>query len=806
MQTNFASFSLLTSTDLYLVKNFKLLASLWCLLACFTAVAQTKTPKFTINGYLKDAKSGETLIGATMYVKELKTGATSNEYGFYAISLPEGTYTLVYTFIGYQTQTKTITLTENVQISIEFATEDVALAEVVVTERAADENIQAVEMSVNKVDMSTLRKMPALLGEVDVVRSIQLLPGVSTVGEGATGFNVRGGNIDQNLVLLDEAPVFNSSHLFGFFSVFNPDAVKDIKLVKGGIPAQYGGRLSSLLDVRLKEGNNKKFTMQGGLGLIFSRFSIEAPIVKDKGSFIIAGRRSYIDVLAKPFLSGGLSNSQFYFYDLTAKANYTLGKKDKLFLSGYFGRDVFGANFRFNWGNATATLRWNHVFNNKLFLNLTGYYSNYDYLLGTLGTTTNGDGFQWASNIINYSVKPEFTYYVSPKNTLTFGGQLIVHTFKPGSTTVTSGNTSIVRVLEEKAALEMALYVGNEQKVTDKLSLQYGLRYSYFNNNTDFTYNFGNPAIQGTRRPFVSKTSSGGFANSPNYGNFEPRAALNYVFNSQNSVKLSYNRMAQYIHLLSNTAAATPLDVWTPSSNNIKPQIADQIALGYFRNFKDDSYEFSVEGYYKEMQNQIDYIDGAELFLNELFEQDLLSGFGRAYGLEFYLKKNKGRFTGWVSYTLARTERKVAGISQDDWFPTRFDKPHNLNVVAFYELSKKLTLSANFTLASGTPGTFPTDRFVLRDIGNIPNSANESRNNFRIPAYHRLDVSLTWDRAKPNRRWKGSWVFAVYNIYNRRNPFAIYFRQNPDNLTQTQAIEFSVFGSFLPSVTYNFKF
>jgi hypothetical protein len=792
------------------VKNTKKLASLFVLclnlfvsLACF---AQSKTAKFTVNGYLKDGKSGETLIGATLFIKEIKTGATSNEYGFYAISLPEGTYTFVYSFIGYKSQTKTVTLTENQKIDIEFLADEVALTEVVVTEKAEDENVKSVEMSVNKVEMSTIRKMPALLGEVDVIRSIQLLPGVSTVGEGATGFNVRGGNVDQNLVLLDEAPVFNSSHLFGFFSVFNPDAVKDIKLVKGGIPAQYGGRLSSLLDVRLKEGNNKKFAMQGGVGLIFSRLSLEAPIVKDKGSFIIAARRSYIDVLAKPFLAGNLSNSQFYFYDLTMKANYTLGKRDKIFLSGYFGRDVFGAGFRFNWGNTTATLRWNHIFSNKLFLNLTGYYSNYDYLLGTISTTDDGDGFKWQSNIINYSIKPEFTYYISPKNTLNFGGQFILHTFKPGSATTTVNSISRQFGLPEKEAVEIALYVGNEQKITDKLSLQYGLRYSYFNYINDTTYRYGNAAVEGTKKPFIGKEVSKGFFSSPTYGNFEPRAALNYSFNDRNSVKLSYNRMAQYIHLISNTTAATPLDVWTPSSNNVKPQIADQIALGYFRNFKDNAYEFSIEGYYKDMQNQIDYIDGANLFLNEFIEQDLLNGKGRAYGLEFYLKKSKGKFTGWISYTLSRTERQVNGINSNDWFPTRFDKPHNLSVVAFYEVSKKVSLSANFVFGSGTPSTFPTDKFVLRDIGSVPNSATEARNSFRIPPYHRLDVSLTWDRLKPNRRWQGSWVFAIYNLYNRRNPFGVYFRQNPDNLSQTQAIEFSVFGAILPSVTYNFKF
>jgi hypothetical protein len=774
---------------------------------CFFALCSfAQKAKYSLSGYLKDAKNGETLIGASLYIKEISNGTTSNEYGFYSITLPEGTYTLTFSYIGYKNTTKTITLSQNTKLDIELATDDVTLQEIVVTEVKEDANIQAVEMSVNKIEMSTIKKMPALLGEVDVIRSIQLLPGVSTVGEGATGFNVRGGNVDQNLVLLDEAPVFNSSHLFGFFSVFNPDAVKDIKLVKGGIPAQYGGRLSSLLDVRLKEGNSKKFTGQGGIGLIFSRLTLETPIVKDKGSILIAARRSYIDVLAKPFLSSSLSGSQFYFYDLTMKANYTISPKDKIFVSGFFGRDVFGAGFRFNWGNATATVRWNHIFGNRLFLNTTAFYSNYDYLLGTAGTSERGDGFQWNSSIINYSFKPEFTYYLSPKNTLTFGGQGTFYTFKPGTATVTVDNRSNQVGLDNKFGLEMALYVANEQKVTDKLSLQYGLRYSFFNYLGDgFAYTFGD-APAGVRRPLTAKTFYQNFESIENYGNFEPRFAANYVFNEQNSVKISYNRMAQYLHLISNTTAATPLDVWTPSTNNIKPQLADQIAVGYFRNFKDNMFEASIELYYKDLQNQIDYIDGADLFLNENIEGDLLSGKGRAYGAEFYVKKNKGKLTGWVSYTLSRTERQVTGINRGDWFPTRFDKPHNLNVVAIYELSKSVSLSANFTLSSGTPATFPTDKIFIRDVGYVPNNADETRNSFRIPTYHRLDVSLTWDRAKPNRRWQGSWVFGVYNLYNRRNPFSIYFRQNPDNLSQTQAIQFSVLGSFLPSVTYNFKF
>ncbi|MFY7786623.1 MAG: TonB-dependent receptor, partial [Thermoflexibacteraceae bacterium] len=482
------------------------------LLWCVTVFATLAQAKLTISGYLKDAKNGETLIGATVLVKETGNGVASNEYGFYSITLPAGNYTLIYSFIGYQPQTKTVTLNQNTKLDIEFSAEETALQEVVVTEQKAEDNVLSNEMSVNKVDISTIRKMPALLGEVDVIRSIQLLPGVTSVGEGATGFNVRGGNVDQNLVLLDEAPIFNSSHLFGFFSVFNPDAVKDIKLVKGGIPSQYGGRLSSLLDVRLKEGNAKRFSGQGGIGVIFSRLTLEAPIVKDKGSILIAARRSYIDVLAKPFLASNLQNSAFYFYDLTAKANYTLSSKDKIFLSGYFGRDKFGAGFQFNWGNATTSLRWNHVYGNRLFSNVTLFYSNYDYLLGTDGTNAQGDGFKWTSNIINYSVKPEFTYFLNPKNTITFGGQATLYTFKPGTGEVTVDRTTRIVGLDDKNGLEAAIYVGNEQKINNKLSLQYGLRYSYFRYMGDgLAYTFGDTTA-GIRKPFVS---------SKNYGSWE---------------------------------------------------------------------------------------------------------------------------------------------------------------------------------------------------------------------------------------------------------------------------------------------
>jgi hypothetical protein len=660
------------------------------------------------------------------------------------------------------------------------------------------------EMSVAKLDMKTIQKMPALLGEVDVVRSIQLLPGVSTVGEGSSGFNVRGGGVDQNLILLDDAPVYNSSHLFGFFSVFNPDAVKDVKLIKGGIPAQFGGRLSSLLDVRMKDGNKKRIAGSGGIGAIFSRFALEGPIVKDKGSWIIAGRRSYIDVLAKPFLKNDLKDAKFYFYDLTAKANYTINARNNVYLSGYLGRDVFAQGFGFNWGNATTTFRWNHLFSDKLFSNLTAFYSNYDY---KLGVKSGDEGFEWKSKIITYSVKPEFTYYLNNKNTVTFGGQALLYDFRPGTIVVETKNSKITNVLNPKYAMENALYVGNEQTITKRLSTQYGLRYSLYNFiGPSEAYTFRD-TTEGIRKELATTTTYAKGKNIKNYGNFEPRLSVKYELNEKSSIKASYNRMAQYIHLMSNTAASTPLDIWTPSTNNIRPQVANQVALGYFKNFgTDNKFETSVEAYYKKMDNQLEYITGAELLLNKYYEADLLTALGRAYGLEFYAKKNKGKFTGWVSYTLARTERVTQAINNNKWFPSRFDKPHTLSTVAMYDLSEKWNVSANFTFSSGAPATFASNRAQVQGYV-IPHNPSNTRNNYRIPSYHRLDLSATYEK-KPaeGKRYNWNLVFAVYNVYNRRNPFTIYFRPNAENNATTEAVRFAVIGSFVPSVTYNFNF
>lgn len=776
------------------------------LIYCMGQQAQAQQ-KFTISGHIKDALSGEDLIGATIMAQEARLSAAANIYGFYSLTLPAGNHTIVISNIGYKNFTQVVDLSKNILLDVNLETKSQDLKEVEIISEKSDANVRDVQMSVAKLDIKTIQKVPAFLGEVDLVKVIQLLPGVSTVGEGASGFNVRGGSIDQNLVLLDDAPVYNSSHLFGFFSVFNPDAVKDVKLYKGGIPAQYGGRLSSLLDVRLKDGNNKSFHVDGGLGLLFSRLSIEGPLKKDKSSFIIAGRRSYFDVFFPLAKNKDIKQAKAYFYDLTIKLNYILNDKNRIYLSGYFGRDAFGIGkpeFGFNWGNSTGTFRWNHVYNNKLFSNVSLIYSNYDY---QIGVGDDYDGFNWKSKIINYSIKPEFTYYLNPKNTITFGGTSTYYNFDPGKLVFYSKGEKRELGSDPKYTLENALYAGNEQKLNGRISMQYGVRFSNFNYVGKGTAYYFNDTVPNVRRDTIGSRTYSNLEVIKSYNNIEPRFSIKFEITDQSSVKASYNRTTQNLHLISNTAASTPLDVWVPSTNNVKPQYADQIALGYFRNFReDDMYETSVEIYYKEMHNQVDYIDGANLLLNTLLEGELMSGKGRAYGVELFLKKAKGDFTGWLSYTLARSERKVTGINNDAWYPNRFDKAHNLNLVGMYTLNKKLEFGSTFVFGTGTPTTFPTNRIQFDEYV-IPHNVNGTRNNARIPAYHRLDLSATLHfKDRRSGKYKHNLVVSVYNVYARKNPFSIYFRSNPDNPTETQAIKFSVVGNIIPSVAYNFKF
>ncbi|WP_116125553.1 TonB-dependent receptor [Lewinella sp. IMCC34183] len=768
----------------------------------------------TLSGYVRDASDGETLIGATVSLQGTGKGTVTNDYGFYSLTVAPGDYTVVVSYLGYKNQRTQVELYGNLTRDFALGEAGSVLEEVVVTAIQEDDNVSDVQMSVERLDMGTIEKLPSLLGEVDVIRSIQLLPGVTTVGEGAAGFNVRGGSIDQNLVILDEAPVFNSSHLFGFFSVFNPDAVKGVKLYKGGIPARYGGRLSSILDVRMKEGNNQQFEMQGGIGTIFSRLSVEAPLVKDKSSFLLAGRRSYIDVLAAPFLDDNLSGTRLNFYDLTLKTNYRFSDKDQVFLSGYLGRDVFspGDAAGFSWGNATGTLRWNHLFSDKLFSNLTVYYSDYDYAID-FGDEPDQDAFNWDASIVNTSIKPEFSYFINPDNVLRFGGQAIYYRFEPANAIAVSGGEEIDISLSRQWALESSVFLENEVTLFDRLKLNYGLRLSHFaylgGRNL---YEFGAAPRPGLARPLTGIEATERNEVIDDWLYLEPRAAAQYSLGGSRSLKLSYQRTVQYIHLLSNTTASIPLDIWTPSTNNIEPQLADQVALGYFQNLRDNTYELSLETYYKDFRNLIDYIDGADLILNEFVEGQILAGDGRAYGLEVQLKKTKGRASGWLSYTLARSERLVPGINNDAWYPTRFDQTHNFNLTAFYELSDRVSLSGTFVYNTGTPTTLPNSGYYQLGYY-VPYNAGDARNNFRIPDYHRLDVSLTLDpkKEKADRRWRGQWIFGVYNLYARRNPFTIYAdqvegRTLPGQAINTEAIKLSVVGSIIPSVSYNFTF
>jgi hypothetical protein len=770
--------------------------------------------KYTLSGYIKDAANGEALVGATVYVREANTGSTTNVYGFYSITVPSATYTVEFTYIGFQKLVKNISLEKDQRHDIELLTDNEQLDEVVVTAENDQTRIDNLEMSTAKMDIKIIQKIPAFMGEVDVIKSLQMLPGVSTVGEGASGFNVRGGSVGQNLILQDEAPVYNSSHMLGFFSAFNPDAVKDTKLYKGAVPSRFGGRLASILDVRMKEGNMKEYETTGGIGTIFSRLSFEGPIVKDKGSFIVSGRRSYIDLLARPFVDILSNGGALNFYDLTAKANYHLNEKNHIYLSGYFGRDnfMFDANQGFNWGNATGTIRWNHLISDKLFTNVTGVYSNYKYELQFGDDDRNR--VRWNSKISNFIVKPEFSYFIGSNNELNFGAEGIYYFFEPANTVGVSNGTPTDISLEKKYNLETAIYVNHNLEINRVFAIEYGLRYSnfqYFGPGTVYTYNEGVP---GERKTVASEETYASGESIASYNNLEPRFSFRAKTSEQSSIKGSYNRMVQYLHLISNTTASNPLDVWTPSTNNIKPEIGDQFTLGYFQNIG-KTWEASVEGYYRLTDNQIDYIDGADLLINKYLEGDLLSGQGRAYGLEFYVQKKTGRLNGWISYTLGRTELQVDGINNGNWYAARYDQTHNLKLMTFYELSKRWSVSGTFTLTSGTPTTFPTSRYEVQGVL-IPHNANDSRNNVRMPSYNRLDLSFRLEGKEFNRKGKERknrdyWVFSVYNLYARKNPFSTYFTQSdqrpvPGQPLQSEATQLSIIGTVVPAVSYNFKF
>lgn len=767
---------------------------------------------FTLNGTITDASSNETLIGVNLIIPEANTGVITNEYGFYSIKLPEGEYQIQISYLGYQSIQRSIILNENKKLNFQLGQSSENLDEVVITGDTEGLNIRKPEMSVNKLSISTIQKLPVVFGEVDVVKSLLLLPGVSNAGEGSSGFNVRGGAVDQNLILLDEATIFNSSHLFGLFSVFNPDAIKDLKLYKGGIPAEYGGRVSSVLDIYQRDGNSKEFKMQGGIGAISSRLLAEGPIVKDKGSFLIGGRSSY----AHLFLKLTDNTNSAYFYDLNTKLSYNLNSSNKLLLSGYFGRDVFNIsqNFENTYGNAVLNLRWNHIFSDNIFTNLSAIYSDYYY-----GLSLNFVGFNWDSGIKNLNLKYDFNHYINDDFQLKYGIQNTYYEFNPGEIEPINEDSGInYYKLINEYAFESALYISAEHKFSEKFSAEYGLRLSNFFRlgQDEFNeYENDNPVDYDPERGIYSEADileTRSYSRSDilkTYTNLEPRIAVSYAMNDQQSVKASYNRMAQYLHLISNTSSPTPLDVWTPSGPFLKPQILDQYAIGYFRNFNESSYSLEVESFYKQVDNRIDYIDGANLIANDAIERVVLNGESRAYGLEILLRKNKGRLTGWLGYTLAKSEQRTPGrtsmepgINDGNWYNSNFDKTHDLSITGSYDLSKKWQLNTNFIFQTGLATTYPTGQYEYEGI-TIP--VYGERNGDRLPAYHRMDISATYNPAiGEEKKFQSSWNFGIYNVYNRKNAYSISFRENSDT-NQNEAVRLSLFG-IIPSVTYNFKF
>lgn len=752
--------------------------------------------RITMSGTVKDGSTGETLIGATVKLQSAaqNTGLATNAYGFYSITAAAGEYNLIVSYSGYQTSTQKVLLSKALTINIALVQASTLQEVQISAGDLKNENVKSPQMGLNKINMKDLDNVPVLLGEKDLLKTIQFLPGVKSGGEGNTGFFVRGGAADQNLILLDEATVYNSAHLLGFFSTFNADAIKDVSLYKGGMPAQYGGRLSSVLDVKMQDGNDKKFGVEGGLGLIASRIKAEGPLVQNKSSFMISARRTYIDLLLKAFGDSALKKNTLNFYDINAKVNYKFDDKNTLFLSGYFGQDNIGIKdlFANDWGNTTATVRFNHIFNNRLFSNTSLIYNRYSYAIELIDDQSNA---KVKSLIRDLNFKQDFQYF-SNNHLLRFGLQGTHHQISPSDITA-SGNSSINPLsIEKRYGLEFGLYASDEWKLGEKFNLLFGLRLSQFSLLGPGKINTYNSATA-----LISSTTykSGDFVK--NYFNLEPRLSAGYTLNDKNSIKASYNRNTQNIHILNNSGTSSPTDQYVMSSNNIKPEIGDQIALGYFKNTEDNGYEFSAEVYYKWLQNQIDYKDGADLTANAEIESLLLYGKGRAYGVELYGRKTKGRLTGWISYTLSKTERQFEGINQGSYFPARQDRTHDLSIVAMYNLSKRWSVSANYIFNTGNAVTYPAGKY---DIGGLTTYYYTDRNANRMPNTSRLDIGATL-KAKETRRFQSSWTFSIYNVLNTKNPYAIRFRDQENDPTRTEAVQTSLFG-IIPSVTYNFKF
>ncbi len=784
-------------------------------IGCFLSSVLAFGQKYVVSGNITDASSGEALIGATVVSTDNPSvGQAANVYGFYSFQLPAGTYTLRASYVGFQAKEVTLEVDGNQTINFELKSESTSLQEVVVSAQRRDENVTSVKMSTEKLQIEKIKSIPALFGEVDVIKSLQLLPGITTAGEGTTGLFVRGGSSDQNLILLDEATVYNASHLLGFFSVFNPDAIKNVEIYKGGIPAKFGGRVSSILDIQMREGNSKKYQASGGIGSISSRFTVEGPIKKDQSSFLLSGRRTYADIFLALSNDESIRNNTLYFYDLNAKANYTIGEKDRIYLSGYFGRDKLGFQdlFGFDWGNSTFSGRWNHLFNEKLFLNTTVLYSDFNY-----GFDVDVPGFEytWQSGLKEYNLKLDFDYFLNNQNTIKFGVNSIYHIFSPVD--IKSDNATLDSLdVAEDYAIENALYFSNQQDFGKKLSIEYGLRYSSFaqvGRDTITLYEEGKPFRPENE---VGTKAYGSGEVIKHYHGLEPRIGIRYLINSRNSIKLSYNRMRQYLQVATNATAGFPTDRWIPADSYVEPIIGDQIAAGFFKNLNENAWELSVETYYKWLQNVVDFLPGEDILLNDKIENAIAAGKAWSYGAEFLVRKNAGNTTGWLGYTLSRTQRQIEGVAGGNPYLARYDRTHDISLVVSHKINDKLQLAGNWVYATGAAVSFPEGRYSLAGKS-VPYYNDNVRNTSRMPDYHRLDLSLNW---KMNSRWE--WLdhelnFSFYNVYNRKNAFSIEFREvrndnptfdeetdGPITSTKPASVQTALFG-IIPSITYNFK-
>ncbi|MBX2926144.1 MAG: TonB-dependent receptor [Chitinophagaceae bacterium] len=757
-----------------------------------TAYAQDK---FTVSGTVKSKRTGETVIGAS--VRSGSTGALSNEYGFFSITLSAGSHLLDVSAVGLSPYTKEIVLDKDIVLNISLEDESKTLDSITIVASSKSRSLSSPQMGIERLTTKEIKNIPVLLGERDVLKTVQLLPGIKSAGDGNSGFFVRGGAADQNLILLDEATVYNASHLLGFFSTFNSDAIKDVTVYKGGMPAQYGGRLSSVLDIKMNDGNNQDYSVSGGIGLISAKLNVEGPIQKDKSSFLITGRRTYADMFLKLSNDSTLNRNTLYFYDLNAKLNYNFGNKDRLFVSGYFGKDVLkaGDTFGLDWGNATGTVRWNHIFSNKLFSNTSFIISNYNY---NISIRSGANDFNIFSQIRDWNLKQEFQWYLTPRNNLRFGFNSVYHIIRPGEVRPGNDQSSInLALLQRRYSWENGIYATNTWKASDKVNVTYGLRLTTFSvlGEGDFFEVDGEGKVTDTM-----SYRKGAFVKT--YINPEPRLAVSYQLNGTSSVKASYVRNVQNLHLLSNSTTASPTDKWVASTNIIKPEISDQVAIGYYKNLWDNNYELTAEAYYKDMQNQVDYRDGADVFINsDAIESQLLFGKGRAYGLEWQFKKKSGKLTGWLSYTLSKTEKQINGINNNRWYNARQDRTHDLALVVSYQLSKKWSVSGNWIYYTGNAVTFPAGKYRVDD--QVVFYYTE-RNGYRMPSYHRLDLGATWT-LKQRKRFSSELTFSLYNAYGRENAYTISFRESEEDPNKTEAVRLALF-KFIPSVSYNFKF